>query len=72
MPGLPDLRRAARLPLSDDERVVRDLALRGLCRTEIVYLLAHRLSRYVRWMNPVRWRVRRSQRAGEPIQVAAR
>jgi hypothetical protein len=69
---LPNLRRAARLPLSEDERVVRDLALRGLCRTEIVYLLAQRLSRYVRWMNPVRWRVRRQSQVGEPIRVAAR
>jgi hypothetical protein len=69
---LPDLRRAARLPLSDDERIVRDLALRGLCRTEIVYLLAHRLSRYVRWMNPVRWRLRRPPRAAGSVRVIAR
>ena len=57
---LPDLGQAAREPLTGDEQVVRDIAFRGLTRKELVNLLTRRLWRSMGWVNPVRWRFRRT------------
>jgi hypothetical protein len=67
---LPDLRRAARLPLSEDQRVVRDIAFRSLSRPELVNLLARRLWRYLRWVNPVYWRLRQDADPAGPMRMA--
>jgi hypothetical protein len=72
---LPDLRRAARLPLSEDERVMRDVAFRGLPRCELVNLLTRRLWAHLRRVNPANWRFRRAASApgnAMPAGVAER
>ena len=57
---LPDLRQAAREPLSEDEAIVRDIAFRGLSNKELLNLLTRRLWTSLWWMNPARWRLRRT------------
>jgi hypothetical protein len=63
---LPDLRQAARQPLSEDEQVVRDIAFRGLSRKELLNLLTRRLWVSLRWMNPGNWRLRKATSPPNP------
>jgi Popeye protein conserved region len=64
---LPDLHQAAREPLSEDEQIVRDIAFRGLSKKELLNLLTRRLWKSLWWVNPARWRLRRS---GMPAAIA--
>ncbi len=68
---LPDLGRAARQPLSEDEQVVRDIAFRGLSKKELLNLLTRRLWSTLRWINPVRWRARRPPPGASPAGAPA-
>lgn len=68
---LPDLRRAAREPLSEDEQVVRDIAFRGLSNKELLNLLTRRLWNSLWWVNPTRWRARRTDARIVPALVPA-
>jgi hypothetical protein len=50
-----DIPQACQNPLSEDECVVRDMALSHLSRNEMKNLLARRLWHCLRWLNPIRW-----------------
>jgi len=63
---LPDLREAAREPLSEDEQIVRDIAFRGLSNKELLNLLTRRLWSSLWWVNPARWRFRRTDAVISP------
>lgn len=68
---LPDLREAAREPLSEDEQIVRDIAFRGLSNKELLNLLTRRLWSSLWWVNPARWRFRRTDDVISPLAASS-
>jgi hypothetical protein len=69
---LPNLRQAAREPLSEDEQIVRDIAFRGLSNKELLNLLTRRLWSSLWWVNPARWRLRRTDAVISPPPASGR